>query len=432
MLPLVKGFSAMLVFPASLQTTRSLVCLVLCVFTTTVFYSSSGGVYAQEPPDSVVARTKMQLRKGDDVIDVIEQGDLLKVVEARKDYYVILTMNGNRGIVGKDDALLLTESVETYNRLIENNPTQGRLLTLRASAWWARGDTAKALADYDRAIDQGYKEPHAYSSRGLFHAALGNYEKAILDFNTAIERGAKDEAAYINRAAIYLSIDRPDMALKDYNEAVIVAPNSPTAYHLRAVLHKSQGKLEAAISDFTKAIEVDPKHEDSLMGRGFVWFQKDYWRKAIEDFSAVIRINPNSARAYNNRGYNRQLVGDFAEALKDYEEAIRLAPKFGLAYQNKAWLLASADDAKVRSGKKAIEAATKACELTEYKNVGDIKALAAAFAEDGQFPTAVKWQVKAIELSDEDFKPFEQEVLEHYRNKKPIRLADFQGDDAAP
>jgi tetratricopeptide (TPR) repeat protein len=387
---------------------------------------------AQEGVDvrstTIVARTQMQLKEGNEVIGVIDKGDLLTVTERRDDAYVVLTHNGKRGLVAKENAANIVDSIEIYNQLINENPRQGRLFTLRASAWWARGEPEKALEDYDRAIELGYKEPHAFSSRGLFHAALGNYEKAVADFTTAIDRGAKDDLPFINRAAVYLSQQKDELALKDYDEAIRLLPNKPTAYQLRAVLHKNRGDLDLAIRDFSTAIELDLDNVPALMGRGYVWFQKGYWRKAIDDFTAVIKVDPKSARAFNNRGYNRQLVGEYEGALADYEEAIRLAPKFALAYQNKAWLLAAADDPNVRDGNKAIEAANQACELNNFKSLGDLKSLAAAYAEDNQFDKAILWQQKALDLAPDEHKPMEEQLLKTYRDKKPIRFADFQTD----
>ncbi len=382
-----------------------------------------------EAPEPVVARIAMRLTKGDQVVDEIAKGELLSVLEEREDAYLVRTVSGQRGLVAKTDALKIAESVEIYDELIESSPEEGRLYTLRASAWWARGDEQRALADFDKAIEVGYRRPHAYSSRGLFHAMLGNYEKAIADYNMAIEQGAKDASPYINRAAVYMSQQKHDLAVKDYTKAATMEPQNPGIFQQRAVAWKLAGRFDMAIADFGKVIELDPKSVAAWMGRGFVWFQKREYQKAIDDFSTAIELAPNLAQAHNNRGYNRQMLDDYENALADYNQAIRLAPDYALAYQNKAWLLASCDDPRIRNAQEAIQAATTACKLTDYEDLGAVKALAAGFAEAGEFDKAIGWQEKVVEGAPEEERAFERETLEKYKANRPFRLSEARGNE---
>ena len=87
-----------------------------------------------------------------------------------------------------------------------------------------------------------------------------------------------------------------------------------------------------------------------------------------------------------------------------------------------AWLRATCPDASYRDGKQAVTGATKACELSEWKNANAVDTLAAAYAETGQFDKAVEWQQKAIDLAPkEDTKEKGRRRLELYKAGKPYR-----------
>src|SRR5262249_3009675 len=117
------------------------------------------------------------------------------------------------------------------------------------------------------------------------------------------------------------------------------------------------------------------------------------------------------------------LKNEYDNALADYSEAIRLDDQLSTAFNNLAWLRATCIKSELRDGKKAVDFATKACELTNWKDCQFLDTLAAAYAENGQFEEAVKWQQKA--LDHPDFKKEKQEEglrrRELYASGKPFR-----------
>ncbi len=377
--------------------------------------------------EPLVARIEMRLTLGDKVIDTIEKGDLLTVVSEREDAYVIRTFNGHKGAVDKANAVKLAESVDIYNELIKDSEKEGRLYTMRASAWWALGEHEKALADYNKAIELGYKESHAFASRGIFQAATGHHKEAMEDFSAALEKDPKDAASMINRAAAYMALGQADKAVDDYTSAIKLDEKNPVLLQQRAIALKAAGKLEEALADYDAAIALQPKDVGAWLGRGFVYFQLGKHAGAVENFSHVIREAPQMAVAYNNRGYNYQQLGKWKEALEDYNKAIELAPKYGLAFQNKAWLLVLSSEESLRDSKQAVAMAETACQLSGFENVNDLLALGAALAADGQFEKAIGWQEKVVKLLPETDQAFAKKILERYQRKET-----FDPKDIAP
>jgi tetratricopeptide (TPR) repeat protein len=394
----------------------------ICLASAALLTALLAGVAAADTPlaEPLVARVEMKLAVGEQVIDVIEQGDLLTVLEEREEDYVILTHDGSKGAIDKVNAVPIAESGEIYSELILRNPQEGRYYTLRAGCWWALGKADKALEDFDKAIELGYREAHAYTSRGLFHAEIGNYEAAIADYNEALQIDTEDLSPLVNRAAVYMSQGEFLKAAADYTRVLEDREGSTTLLHQRAIAYKSAGKLADAAADFDAILQQNPDDYAALMGRGYVRFQQQQHGHAVADFSAALERNPQDAVAFNNRGYNRFQLGQYTEAVADYKEAIRLAPTYSLALQNLAWLLATAADEAVRDPAAAVEAARRSCELTHFERVGDLSALAAALAADGKFEEAIGWQEKVIERVGDAHKEFAGKLLARYENERPF------------
>ena len=101
----------------------------------------------------------------------------------------------------------------------------------------------------------------------------------------------------------------------------------------------------------------------------------------------------------------------------------RTNPKAAASHNTRAWLLATCRDAKLRDGKKAVESATKACEITNWKQASFLDTLAAALAETGDFEHAVQRQNEAIDLSTtEQDKTAYQTRLALYLERKPYHV----------
>ena len=122
---------------------------------------------------------------------------------------------------------------------------------------------------------------------------------------------------------------------------------------------------------------------------------------------------------YNNRGIAHGEKGQYDQAISDFNKAIEINPRDAQTYNNLAWLLATVKEPHIRNGKKAVELALRACELSEWKNPGYLDTLAASYARVGNFVSATKWQEKALQIFEEGKKAEAQKRLNLYREHRP-------------
>ena len=284
---------------------------------------------------------------------------------------------------------------------------------------------ARIAAAEDKKVLAGVRTAAAaaYIKRGLENYTKKDLDRAVKDFNAAVELDPKNYFALSVRGAIRGDKKDFDSALKDLDEAIRIQPNGSLALSIRAGIWLQKKDYDRALKDLDEVVRLDPTNMRAFMFRGGVWSEKKDYDRALKDLDEAIRLDPNNQSAFYTRGHTWTKKKDYDRALKDYDEALRLDPKDPHHYNAKAWLLASCPDKRYRDGKKALELATKACELTQWKAAFFYDVLALAHAENGDFDKAVEWVEKA--LKDKDYeKQYGDETRERlklYKDKKPFR-----------
>jgi tetratricopeptide (TPR) repeat protein len=213
--------------------------------------------------------------------------------------------------------------------------------------------------------------------------------------------------------------DKDEIAVSDSAEAVCPDPlRSGLAWH-------AAGEYDLAVADYSEAIARDPGHAIAYFCRGDAWRDKGEFGRAVDAYSEAIRLDPRYAAAYNNRGLVWHRTREYGRALTDLTQAAHLGPGEAWPHNNLAWLWATCPDPGFRDGTRAVRSATLACELSGWRDWCAMETLAAAHAEAGDFPAAVKWQEKAQVLyTDAKYKEQGLARLALYKAKKPYRETD--------
>lgn len=347
------------------------------------------------------------------------------------------------------------KKLNDLNRLLELEPDDPRVLRARGAALLALNKAEEAVADFDKALtkapghvptleakidallelkrfddamavadqieEAAPRNAAAWFQRGRITGVRGEFEKALEHLNKAAEMEPRNVAVLMIRAAVLQELGKSEEAMKDVNRALELRPDNPALLRLRAAILAGSGQLSQAVRDLEQVREQGSAEPSIDLQLGLLYSIQKRHGKALEQFDKVLAAEPRNVAALRGRADTLLSLGRHAEAIVDYEKALEVDPNDSGVLNNLAWVLATSPDEKIRNGKRALELATKACELTEYQAAHILSTLAAAYAENGDFENARKWSQKAVELGSESEKEALQKELESYQRNEPVR-----------
>ena len=257
------------------------------------------------------------------------------------------------------------------------------------------------------------------------------YEKSIEAATKSIELDKRRPGAYQIRAAVLVEQGDLDAALKDANR--LIKLDLMAGYQLRSQIFIQQAEYAKAIEDIQAMSAARPSNEGLLQQLAVLYNADLRPEESIKIYSRLLRNNllpdkneqPDSVRRVimakradllSRRGNARLSTGEHSRAASDYDESLKLfdalvalLPKDVKSKPNRdsgllnnfAWLLATSPEDDVRDGERAIELATEAAEITEFKQAHILSTLASGYAETGDFESAIEWINKGLKVNQE-------------------------------
>ena len=166
--------------------------------------------------------------------------------------------------------------------------------------------------------------------------------------------------------------------------------------------------------------------EDAKLDEAGEVIEKVRLSKNAEDVNRMEGAVKFLSILYYRRGHGSRIRSvEYSEMIADYERAVRIDPNNAQAFAELGWVRATCPVSELCDSNRAVEAATRACELTNWKNHEYLSTLAAAYSEAGDFDDAIKWQKEAVNLLPEgkraELQAEYQERLELYESGRSYR-----------
>jgi len=315
------------------------------------------------------------------------------------------------------------QAIADFQSLLEENQDNVNARLALAETLFNLEKLEEARQELERALEQSPENPLAYSLRARFHLFEEDAEAALADLDQALRFHPQDLNALMTRARVHLSLENLEAAKRDIDQALLLSPGLIQGILIRSLIAAEEGRLEQAIHDLQLLLQEDPDNSLWRLQLASYYIQDKRHTQAIRTLTRLLEDEPDNTMARHARADTLLTIGKHEEAIADYEILVQEDPENDAVLNNFAWVLATSPDDHLRDAPRALDLATQACELTDYDKAHILSTLAAAYAESGDFETAIKWSAKAVELGSDDEETDEQlrQELESYHQEKPWR-----------
>jgi tetratricopeptide (TPR) repeat protein len=291
----------------------------------------------------------------------------------------------------------------------------------RATALEALKRYGEARDCYTRLLETMPGQTYFLFCRARLSSLAGDHLLVIEDANQLLEADPNQSFALTMRAYALTQLQRFHEALADAERAVALQPDSTYAIWLWASLVAKTGRSNSSTKLLRQRIEANPGDSVAWLQLALLYSQQRLLTKALDAYSVVIELGQHRAFAYQQRADIYLKAAMRKEAIDDYDESLKFDPNNSGALNNLAWVLSTAPEAELRDGKRALELALKACDVTSYQQAHILSTLAAAYAECGNFASARKWSQQSVELADDSIKESCRRELASYEKEQPWR-----------
>jgi tetratricopeptide (TPR) repeat protein len=186
-----------------------------------------------------------------------------------------------------------------------------------------KGDYARAVVAYDKALALEPDSEPALTDRGFSYHALQDYDAAIQDFTAVIRLRPDALSVYVSRSASFFRKGDLDAAIGDLRECLRREPTYADAYYDLGYYQWKSDRFDEALASFNEAIRYYAEaasHPPSPRVSG--WFNDDrFYARKPESGVALRNIDAYLADAYYWRAQTYLSLGERKKADADLTTA---------------------------------------------------------------------------------------------------------------
>lgn len=206
------------------------------------------------------------------------------------------------------------------------------------------GQSAEALASFQRAATVDPASWQAHYNLGLSHLEAGRTAEAIGPLETAVVRAAASGEARLALATAYDQAGNSEAALEQADLALGLLSDpqlQAQAGLLAGRSHYRLGNYETAAAQLAEVVAARPGDAQAQLWAGLAEYQLGNFEQAIQYYERSVQLDPSGRDAKANLAAAYLAAARYADAEFIYLELLELNPNDGLSQYNLGWALLS-------------------------------------------------------------------------------------------
>ncbi len=248
------------------------------------------------------------------------------------------------------------------------------------------------------------KNPASWMARDNLAIALlrsGKGDEAMVHLRQALQLDPNNVETQSDVASALLQSGQVQESFPFLKRALEIEPNRAAVHYNLASAQMQTGLVREATGELRKVVEIDPTNVPAYSLLGNALLQAGRADESLPPLQKALSMDPDYAPAHFNLANTLLHLGRADEAVAHLQQVLTLDPGDAEAQKNMAWVLATWPEARIRNGAQAVELAESADRLTGGRNPIMGTTLAAAYAEAGRFPEAIKAAEDALQVAND-------------------------------
>lgn len=229
------------------------------------------------------------------------------------DYYALKVYPNNEA---KKNAYV-AKAIADYNMAIQLDPNYSGAYSNRAVLLYNTGKPEAALEDFNKLLELDPDNSDGLIGRANTLSSLEKYAEAIPDYNAYLLKKKDDAKAWLWRGIALSKTGENEKAIPDFEMAIKLKPGDFEGYYWKAIALHQLKRHDEAIPLFDKAISLSQDNYELYSWRGLAYFEMKDYDKSIADFNKAIELNPGELSTYINRSAAHNGKGNYQEAYND-------------------------------------------------------------------------------------------------------------------